>query len=571
MKLNSPPIPMRSSGGNYVFPTVKEPASGSKGVVTSNHVLASHAGVELLLAGGNAVDAAIGTMFALSVVEPMMTTVFGAGFTNIHMADGTDIVIDNYAEVPKAATPDLFEPIPDHLDHGVVDDLNLTGHLAVGVGGTCLGWATAIEKYGNLELYDVVAPAVRLATKGFPVSPYLKQSIINAESGLRRFTDSQKVFLPGDHVPEVGHRIIRSDYANTLERIGSEGPGYLYGGPLGKAIADDMRAHGGLITEEEISDYKIYERPPVIARIGAGYEILAPPPPSSGGTHIVQMMNILESYDLAGTGFGSTEGVHLLSEALKIAFADRTQYMADPLTTDIPIDWLISKEYGQDRANDIDLNRARQYSYGERPAPEHNETTTCCAMDSDGNVVASTNTLHGAFGSKVTVPGTGTLLNNTMQLMDPRPGRTNSIAPGKRILSSMSPVIVLKDGETNFALGSVGGLRIFSSVHQAITNVIVHGMTLQQAVESPRIFDQGHGLEIEASFPDVQNLLSELSNLGHEASAPFKIGGGMNGIYRDLETGLMSGVACWRADGAPVAVGGGEALVEPTETLGVRD
>ena len=209
----------------------------------------------------------------------------------------------------------------------------------------------------------------------------------------------------------------------------------------------------------------------------------------------MQMMNILESYDLAEGGFGSTEGVHLLSEALKIAFADRTQYMADPLTTDIPIDWLISKEYGQDRANDIDLNRARQHSYGERPAPEHNETTTCCAMDSDGNVVASTNTLHGAFGSKVTVPGTGTLLNNTMQLMDPRPGRTNSIAPGKRILS----------------------------------------------------------------------------NLGHEASAPFKIDGGMNGIYRDLDTGLMSGVACWRADGAPVAVGGGEALVEPTETLGVRD
>ena len=567
----APPKPERDSSGSYDFATVKQPAVGSRGVVTSNHPLASMAGTELLLAGGNAVDAAVGTMFALSVVEPMMTTIFGAGFTNIHMADGRDVVIDNYSEVPRAATSDLFDPLPDHPEHGVVDELNWTGHLAVGVGGTCLGWCTAIEKYGNLSLSDVVGPAIRLARSGFRVSPYLRQSIINAEQGLRRFPDSRSVFLPNDAIPEIDDLIQRIDYSNTLEMVGRFGANYLYGGPLGKAIADDMAANGGLITEEEIAAYEIYERPPVRGSIGGGYEILAPPPPSSGGVHIIQMMKILNQFDLEGIGFGSADAIHMASEALKIAFADRTEFMADPKTTTIPIDWLTSDDYAKERASEIDQNLAQMYNFGLQPAPEHNETTTCCAMDSEGNVVASTNTLHGGFGSKVTVPGTGMLLNNTMELMDPRPGRTNSIAPGKRILSSMSPVIVLRDGETSFTLGSVGGLRIFGTVHQAITNVIIHGMSLQQAIEAPRVFDQGLGLEIEKSFPNLEDSIEELTLRGHSVSSLFKVGGGMNGIYRDPVTGAMEGAACWRADGAPVAYGGGDALVEPNEKLGVGD
>lgn len=544
--------------------TYKQPAIAAKGMVTSNHPLASLAGNEILIAGGNAVDAAIATMFALSVVEPMMTTIFGAGFINIRLADGTCTTIDNYATVPSGTTPDMFKPIPGSLDNDVEGELNATGYLAVATGGSLLGWATAVERYGRLSLDQIVAPAVRYARNGFRVSPYLQEIIKMQQDNLARFPASAEVFLPGGSPPEPGHLLVRGDYANTLEQIGRQGAGYLYDGPLGEAIAADMAANGGLITMDDIRGYRVFERPPVRGDY-RGHEIVSMAPPSSGGTHIVQILNILEGYDVGGLGFGSPDHVHLLAEAMKIAFADRFRYMADPTTTDIPLEWLTSKSYAAERRAQIDMATSQQYTAATSPEGEGASTTHCCAMDSDGNVVTTTQTLNGGFGSKVTVPGTGMLLNNCMHLMDPTPGRTNSIAPNKRILSSMSPTLVLRDGKPFIAIGTPGGVRIFGSVMQAISNVIDHGMTLQEAVEAPRMWDRGPVLELETGFPELPALQSELERRGHTVERVFKVAGGMNGIMVQPETGLMEGVACWRADGAPMGYSGGEARMDASE------
>ena len=529
-------------------------------MVTSNHPLASLAGNEMLVNGGNAIDAAIATMFALSVVEPMMTTIFGAGFITLRLADGTCTTIDNYATVPTRATPDMFEPIPGNLDNDVVGDLNSTGHLAVAAGGTLLGWAYAIERYGQLPLAEVVAPAIRFARRGFRVSPYLREIILMEEANLRRYPASAAVFLPGGNPPPVGHQLTRDSYAETLEAIARHGPDYLYNGPLGRAIIDDMTAHGGLLTNDDLAGYRVIERPPVRGTY-RGYDIVAMGPASSGGTHVIQMLNILEGFEIGVMGFGTPDTVQLMAETLKIAFADRFRYMADPATTTIPLRWFTSKSYAADRRADIDLQRAQQFVPAVAPDGEGSSTTHCCAMDANGNVVSTTQTLNGGFGSKVTVPGAGMLLNNCMHLMDPTPGRTNSIAPGKRILSSMAPTLVLRDGQPFLALGTPGGVRIFGSVWQAIVNVIDHGMTLQQAVEAPRLWDRGPVLELEQCFPDIAKLRRALEERGHTVDTPLKVAGGMNGIPRDPATSLMHGAACWRADGVPMGFSGGDARI----------
>lgn len=553
-----------STAAYLARPTKKQPARAAQGMVTSNHPLASLAGNEILVLGGNAVDAAIATMFALSAVEPMMTSIFGAGFINMRLADGRCITIDNYATVPGRATPGMFEPIPGSLDNDVAGELNSTGYLAVATGGTLLGWATAVERYGCLDLATVIAPAVRFARGGFRVSPYPAQLIHDQRLNLARFPASAEVFLPGGSPPRPGDRIVRTDYANTLEEIGRQGPDYLYHGPLGEAIAADMAANGGILKMADIESYEVVERPPVRGEY-RGYELVAMAPPSSGGTHIIQILNILEGYDMAALGFGSPDGVHLLAEAMKIAFADRFRYMADPTTTAVPVEWLVSKSYAAERRAQIDMQCAQQFQAAVAPEGEGASTTHCCAMDADGNVVTTTQTLNGGFGSKVTVPGTGMLLNNCMHLMDPTPGRTNSIAPHKRILSSMSPTIVLKDGQPFMALGTPGGVRIFGSVMQAIVNVIDHGMSFQQAVEAPRMWDRGPVLEIEEGFPDAGALQAALERRGHAVQQVYRVAGGMNGILVDGAAGMLEGVACWRADGAPMGFSGGDATMSNVE------
>jgi gamma-glutamyltranspeptidase / glutathione hydrolase len=541
--------------------TFKQEAIAGKGMVTSNHPLASLAGTEMLMSGGNAIDAAISTMFALSVVEPMMTTIFGAGFINIRLSDGTLTTIDNYATVPLSAREDMFTPIPDSLQNDVEGELNNTGYLAVATGGTLLGWATAVERYGELSLARVIEPAVRYGRHGFRVSPYLRAMIIECQDQLAQFPASAEVFLPGGQPPQVGDTIKRTDYAETLQLIGEHGPDYLYRGPLGDAIVDDMARNGGLITREDLESYRVYERKPVTGTY-RGYDVVSMAPASSGGTHIIQMLNILEGYDIKSMGFGTPPTVHVMAEAMKIAFADRFEYMADPERTSIPIEWLTSKSYASERRGQIDLNRAQQFEAALAPDGEGDCTTHCCAADAEGNVVTTTQTLNNAFGSRVTVPGTGMLLNNCMHLMDPVPDRANSIAPGKRILSSMSPTLLMKDGKPFLAIGTPGGVRIFGAVMQAIINLVDHEMTLQEAVEAPRMWNRGPVLEIEQGYPAVDQLRADLEALGHAVETPLKVAGGMNGILRNPETGMLHGAACWRADGVPLGFSGGDALVD---------
>jgi gamma-glutamyltranspeptidase/glutathione hydrolase len=330
----------------------------------------------------------------------------------------------------------------------------------------------------------------------------------------------------------------------------------------------DIEANGGLITLEDLAGYRVYERPPVRGAY-RGHDLIAMGPVSSGGTHIVQMLGILDGFDLGGFGFGTVETVHLIAEVLKIAFVDRFRYMADPAVTEVPVEWLTSAEYAAERGAEIMAGggRAGQYRAG-TPAGwggESTSTTHLNVVDADGTMVSATQTLNSLFGSRVTTPGTGMLLNNCLRLMDPVPERTNSIAPGKRILSSMSPTLILREGKPWLAIGTPGGHRIFAAVLQGIVNLIDHGMTVQEAVEAPRVWTMGPVLELEDTFENLPELVSGLERRGHTVQVVPKIAGGMSAIQVDPETGLLHGGSCWRADGAPVGLsGGGARLVDET-------
>jgi gamma-glutamyltranspeptidase/glutathione hydrolase len=545
----------------YPLPLRKEEVVASRGVVASNHPLASTAGVEMLGRGGNAVDAAVATLFALSVVEPMMVSIFGAGFFVIREPGGNVVTIDNYATCPTAATETMFTPVPDPVEWLTERDENRIGHKAVGVPGALAGWAEALSRFGRLSLAEVIAPAIRYAADGYPASPYLVQAITETASALARFPASAAVFLPKGAPPRPGDTILRRDYAETLRAVATSGPDALYHGPIGELVAADMAANGGLITLEDLANYRVIEREPVRGTY-RGHEIVSMGPVSSGGTHIIQMLNILSGDDLAAAGFGSARTIHLMAESLRIAFADWNAYMADPAFTHVPVEWLTSMAYAHERRAEIDPQRATPHTAGAYPGMESANTTHMTAADADGMFVSTTQTLNRLFGSKVTTPGTGMLLNDNMSLMNPSPGTTNSIAGGKRILSCMSPTLVQKDGVPLMALGTPGGRRIFGSVMQAIVNVLEHGMTLQEAVEAPRIWTEGPTLEVESRFPNLSQLVGELEAMGHRVRVVEKVAGGMNGVMRDPASGKLRGAACWRADGTPIGVSGGQAFMQ---------
>ncbi len=543
------------------FTTEKISAVGSRGMVTSNHPMASAAGIEMLAMGGNAVDAAIATAFALTVVEPMMVGIFGAGLVNLYNARrGEFIHLDNYTTAPLQATPDMYEPIsdtwPDYLE--VKGQKNKVGHLSVGVPGTLKCWCHLVETHGKLDLETVLQPAIRYAARGFPASQYLCDIIRETQQTLALFPDTRKIFLPDGAPPQVGQLIIRSDYARTLTLIAREGSDALYNGEIGAIIVQDMAANGGILTLDDLRAYRLERREPVRGTY-RGYEIVSLGPTSSGGVHIIQILNLLEPFDLKAMGFGTAQTIHLLAECLKLAFADRFQYIGDPAFVAVPVRGLASKAYADARRPELDLERAKDYRAGQ-PHPFNSEgqnTTHFTAADADGNIIAMTQTLQEAFGSKVTTPGTGMILNNNMSLFDPHPGHANSIAPGKRMLSSMAPTIVLKDGKPFMALGTPGGARIFAAVLQAIINVIDHGMMLQEAVEAPRVWTQGQNLNVETGI--AESVRAELVARGHTLELVQRVAGGMNGILFDHANGVMHGAACWRADGAPIGLSGGPA------------
>jgi len=537
-----------------MFDCVKKPATGSRGMAVTNHPLASAAASEMLLAGGNAIDAAVSGLFALTVVEPMMVGVLGGGLSHIRLADGRHVVLDALSTAPGAARPDMYRPVSDDLAKAreTAGRENLVGARSIAVPGALAGWCRALAEFGTMSLNDVLQPAIRLATRGFVVTPYLHDCALASAADLAGDAGLAALFLPGGSPIAAGAVLRQPDYAQTLRLIAAEGAGALYGGPLGAALAAHLAGLGGLITQDDLAAFRVIARMPIVGQY-RGHEIVGPPPPASSGVHIAQMLNILEAYDVAGMGFGTADSVHLLAEVLKIAFADRAVGTADPDFVAVPQERLISKDYAAARRAGIDMARARSWGPG-LTAGESVNTTHLTVADAAGNVVASTHTINSLFGAKVQVPGTGMIANNYMYNFDPRPGRALSVAPGKRVFTSMAPMMVCREGRVEFALGLPGALRIFPSAFQAIVNVIDHGMSLQQAVEAPRVWTEGGVLELERGI--AESVAEMLVARGHEVVRVPTIAGGMNAISFGAD-GMLTGAACWRADGTPVGVSGG--------------
>lgn len=536
------------------FNCQKRPASGSRGMVVSNHPLASAAGAEMLAAGGNAIDAAIATLFTLTVVEPMMVGIIGGGMAHIRLADGSHRFIDGQSTVPLAVRPDTYRSRPGsaHDVFDTVDHENLNGPKAVATPGSLKAWCETLRRFGTMSLADVVQPAIKHAARGYAATPYLHECITDGAEEMLKDKPISAIYLPDGTPLESGERVVQAEYAETLTYISQHGEAALYTGPLGDILVDYMKAHGGFIARQDLTSYKTVERAPIRAEY-RGWEILGPPPPAASGVHIAQMLNILEGYDIAAKGFGTAETIHLLAEVLKIAFADRAAASGDPDFIKVPVQRLTSKEYASERRRAIDESRAQQWGAGVTQL-ESAHTTHMTAADVMGNVVATTQTINNLFGAKILIPGLGTVPNNYMNLYDPRPGHALSLAPGKRVTTSMSPMMALRHGKLAYALGLPGGKRIFPSALQALINLIDHGMSLQEAVEAPRVWTEGNALEVEFAVPDT--VRAKLSSWGHKVAAVPTVAGGMNAIQFH-DDGVLTGAACWRADGTPVGLAGG--------------
>ena len=538
----------------FSFITEKISAVGSRGMVVTNNPLGSAAGAEILAAGGNAIDAAIASLFALTVVEPMMVGIFGAGMSTIRLADGEHRFINNYSVAPAAATPSMYETLsdtwPDYQQ--VAGRKNEVGVTATGVPGTLRGWAETLDSWGTLSLDEAMQPAIRYADRGYRATGYLCEIINKLAADITQYPETARTWMPGGSPLSPGDLVIQTNYAETLRTIAAEGPDALYRGSIGQAAVDYIEQEGGYITMEDLRTYKTMPAD-VVRGTYRGFDIIGPAPPTAGGVHVIEMLNILEGFDVADMGSGTTDGIHLLAEVIKIGFEDRRSYMGDPAFIDVPLELLISKAHADEWRGRISMSSARQVNTAFEA--DSNSTTHMAAADDNGNIITATHTIHAAFGSKATVPGTGILLNNTMNIFDPHPGMPNCIEPGKRVTSSMSPIIVEKEGKPVFCIGLVGGTRIFPSALQAIVNVIDHGMSPQEAVEAPRIWTLGEELELENGFQD--EVITGLSSKGHRISQQAIIGAGMGMIAFDR--GSMTGASCWRADGTPIGIGGGMA------------
>ena len=536
------------------FVCEKSPAAGTRGMVVTNHPLASAAGAEMLAGGGNAIDAAIAALFTLTVVEPMMVGILGGGVAHLRLADGRHIVIDGLATAPAATGPDTYTPDPD-APAGTMNTTgrrNAVGPTAVGVPGTLKAWSETLARFGTCSLADVVQPAIRHAERGFRATPYLHECASETAADLARDEAIARLFLPGGAPIAAGERVVNGAYAETLRAIAQDGPGLVYGGALGRQISRHMARSGGYLSMNDLVGYQCIDREPIRGRYRE-HEIVAPPPPAASGVHITQMLNILEGYDLRAMGFGSPDALHLLAEVLQIAFADRAVATADPAFLAVPVERLTSPAYADERRAEIDMARTRGWTAGV-PSAESAHTTHITVADGDGNIFCSTQTINSLFGARYVIPGTGIIPNNNMFLFDPRPGRALSVAPGKRTTTSMAPLIALRDGKPAFALGLPGGLRIFGSAMQAAINLIDYGMSLQEAIEAPRLWTHGFGVEMETGFPEP--VRAALAARGHDVLAVPAVGGGMCAIGFGPD-GVLTGAACWRADGTPVGLGGG--------------
>jgi gamma-glutamyltranspeptidase/glutathione hydrolase len=536
------------------FVCEKQPARGKSGMAVSNHPLASAAGAEMLAAGGNAIDAAVAMQFALTVVEPMMVGLIGGTTCHIRLADGSHRILDGMSAVPKSGHPDMYKPIPGAAPevYDVEGAENLVGPKSVAAPGSLRAWCLALERYGTMPLADVMQPAIRHASRGFAVTPYLADCIKDAAIDLSRDKLAAARLLPGGMPLKAGAKLVTGDYAEALTLVSQQGEKALHGGPLGDLLVECMKKAGGFVSRADLTGYKVAERAPIRGRY-RGWEILGPPPPAASGVHITQMLNILEGFDIAKLGFGTVDTFHLLAEVLKIAFADRAEASGDPDFVKVPVERIVAKNYADARRAGLDLAHAIRWTGGLQAA-EGADTTHLTVADSKGNVVSTTQTINSLFGARFIVPGTGMIPNNYMNNFDPRRGNALSIEPGKRVTTSMSPMMAVRDGKVRYALGLPGGRKIFPSALQALVNLIDHGMELQEAVEAPRVWTEGPVLEVELGIPAA--VRQGLESRGHVLKVMPTVAGGMNAIeFHD--DGSMTGAACWRADGSAAAMGGG--------------
>jgi gamma-glutamyltranspeptidase/glutathione hydrolase len=495
------------------------------GVVVSDEPLASHAGTDIMRKGGNAVDAAVATAFALAVTLPEAGNIGGGGFCVIRMPDGTVTALDFREKAPLAARRDMY------LDeNGNVTDRSITGHLAAGVPGSVAGLYEAHHRFGRLPWSEVLSPAIKLAAEGFPVSRSFTNSVRGDSARLVRFHGSAQKFLPGGH-PVVEGTVWRNpDLARSLQRIAQRGPAGFYAGETAKLLLREMQRGGGIITARDLREYKAVWRTPIEANY-RGYRIISMPPPSSGGITIAQIANILEGYDLPHMVWHSPEHIHLVAEAMRRAFADRNHWLGDPDVVNFPQDSLISKSYAAERRSTINPHHATPSS---EILPgltslihEGTHTTHFSVADSAGGMVALTTTLNLSFGSAVIVEGAGFFLNNEMDDFASKPGspntfglvqgEANAIAPGKRILSSMSPTVVLDAAGTPLLItGASGGPRIITGTFQVISNVLDFKMPIDSAVSAPRLHHQhlpDHILLEQGGFSDGTR--KALQSMGH--------------------------------------------------------
>jgi gamma-glutamyltranspeptidase/glutathione hydrolase len=555
---SDPAIPERVAANfpdGWKYPAGTPLPLAAHAMVVSGNKLASDAGIEILRAGGNAIDAAVATGFALAVVHPEAGNLGGGGFMLIRMADGRTAALDYREMAPLSATRDMYVG-PD----GHTTKASLKGPLASGVPGSVAGMTEALSKWGKLPLATVIAPAIRLAEDGFIVDSALNKSINGSDTLIRPF-EGREIFLPGGHALPIGTLLKQPNLARTLKLISANGPKAFYDGPIADEIVAEMKADGGNITREDLRNYRPHWRT-ALKTTYRGYGLLMMPPVSSGGVTIGETFNILEAIG-SPPPFGSTAATHQLASTYQLAFLDRNNKLGDPAFVKNPIDELLDKRYARNLAAKINPMQATPTSSLIGPTAEENETTHYSVVDADGNAVSTTTTLNELYGSGVYVRGAGFFLNDEMDDFTSKPGspnlyglvqgEANAIAPGKRMLSAMSPSIVFDPlGNVILVLGGRGGPRIITSVSQVMRNVIDYRMTLADAMSAPRIHHQAQPDSLRYERGGISAaVLDSLSGMGYRfmpvnyigasVGAIMRVRGGWEGMWDPRGTGGVAG------------------------------
>lgn len=486
-------IVMLGSGGQLSANTV----TGENGAVASRSALASDVGVEILKQGGNAIDAAVAVGFALAVTYPSAGNIGGGGFMVVRLANGEVLAQDHREKAPLTASTDMFLDANGDVDR----ELSLFSLQASGVPGSVAGMLDALEKYGTMTRQEVMAPAIRLAEEGFALNADLAGDFNATMPYFQRHEASQAIFSKNGTPYQAGDLFVQKDLAESLKRVSELGRDGFYKGPTADMIVAEMQRNGGLISHADLESYDVVWRTPMRGDY-RGHEIWSMPPPSSGGVVLLQILNMLEPHDIGALGWGSTRTVHLTVEALRRAYADRAEHLGDPDFYPVPVEKLISKDYAQERFADMNPAAASnsEQIFAGNWNTESTETTHYSVVDANGNAVSVTTTLNGSYGNRIVVPGAGFLLNNEMDDFSAKPGtpnmygllggEANKIEPGKRMLSSMTPTIVVKDGQTLLVTGSPGGSTIINTVLHVVMNVVDHGMGVEEAVAKPRFYHQ---------------------------------------------------------------------------------